>query len=43
MFGDKYIKENGNISYRKHGSTETVTISIDDFVVLLNNEIKKYR
>ena len=42
ILGDKE-KENGNISYRKHGSTETVTISIDDFVVLLNNEIKKYR
>ena len=42
ILGDKE-KENGNISYRKHGSIETVTISIDDFVVLLNNEIKKYR
>ena len=42
ILGDKE-KENGNISYRKHGSTETVTISIDDFVLLLNNEIKKYR
>ena len=42
ILGDKE-KENGNISYRKHGSTETITISIDDFVVLLNNEIKKYR
>ena len=41
VIGDKE-KENGNISYRKHGSTETITTSLDDFVVLLNNEIKKY-
>ncbi len=42
ILGDKE-KDNNNISYRRYGSEETVTVSEDDFIVLLNNEIKSYR
>lgn len=42
ILGDKE-KENGNISYRRHGSEETVTLKIEDFITLLKNEIKNYK
>ena len=42
ILGDKE-KENGNISYRRYGKEETITVSQEDFIVLLNNEIKSYR
>lgn len=42
ILGDKE-KENGNISYRRHGSEETVTLKIEDFIILLKNEIKNYK
>ena len=42
ILGDKE-KENGNISYRRYGSEETITVSKEDFVTLLQNEIKNYR
>lgn len=42
ILGDKE-KENGNVSYRRYGTEETITVSQDDFIVLLNNEIKNYR
>ena len=39
ILGDKE-KDNENISYRKYGSEETVTVSKDDFVTLIINQIK---
>ena len=42
ILGDKE-KENGNISYRKYGIEETITVSKEDFVVLINNQIKNYK
>ena len=42
ILGDKE-KENGNISYRRYGSEETVTVSQEDFITLIKNEIKNYR
>ena len=42
ILGDKE-KENGNVSYRRYGSEETVTVSKEDFVTLIKNEIKNYR
>ncbi len=42
ILGDKE-KENGNISYRKYHSDETITTTKEDFIVLLKNEIKNYK
>ena len=42
ILGDKE-KENGNISYRKYGSEETITVSKEDFVTLVKNAIKEYK
>ena len=42
ILGDKE-KENGNISYRKYGSEETITVSKEDFITLIKNEIKNYK
>ncbi len=39
ILGDKE-KDNENISYRKYGSEETVTVNKDDFVTLIINQIK---
>ena len=38
ILGDKE-KDNGNISYRRYGSEETITASKEDFIKLLLNEI----
>ncbi len=38
ILGQKEV-DNKNISYRIHGSEETVTVSIDEFVNLIKNEI----
>ena len=38
ILGDKE-KDNENISYRRYGSEETITVSKDDFVTLIKNEI----
>ena len=42
ILGDKE-KENANVSFRKYGSLETITVSKEDFVVLLKNQIKSYK
>ena len=42
ILGDKE-KENGNISYRRYGKEETITVSKEDFVTLIKNEIKNHR
>ena len=42
ILGDKE-KDNENISYRRYGSDETVTVSKDDFVILVENEIKNHK
>jgi threonyl-tRNA synthetase len=39
VIGDKE-KENGTISYRKYGSENTVTISSEEFVNIINEQIK---
>ena len=39
ILGDKE-KENGNISYRRYGKDDTITVSKDDFITLIKNEIK---
>ena len=42
ILGDKE-KENGNVSYRRYGKEETITVSKEDFVTLIKNEIKNHR
>ena len=42
ILGDKE-KENETVSYRKYGNEETVTVSKNDFIVLLKNEINNHR
>ena len=42
ILGDKE-KENGNISYRRYGKDETITVSKEDFITLIKNEISNYR
>ncbi|MBR4830326.1 MAG: threonine--tRNA ligase [Bacilli bacterium] len=39
ILGDKE-KDNENISYRRYGSDETITVSKEDFIKLVLNEIK---
>ena len=38
ILGDKE-KDNENISYRRYGSEETITVSKEDFITLIKNEI----
>ena len=38
ILGDKEKTDN-TISYRRHGEKDTTTVSIDEFVILLKNEI----
>ncbi len=42
IIGDKE-KNSDSISYRLHGSQETVTVTKDEFVELLNNRIKEFK
>ena len=42
ILGDKE-KENGNISFRRYGKEETITVSKEDFITLIKNEIKNYK
>lgn len=39
IIGQKEV-DNNNISYRKRGSEETITVNIDEFIKLLNEEIE---
>ena len=39
ILGDQE-KENKTISFRIHGERETTTVSIEEFISLLNNAIK---
>ena len=34
-------RDNNLVSYRKYGSEETITLSIDEFIKLIKEEIKK--
>lgn len=34
-------RDNNLISYRKYGSEETVSMSIDEFIKFIKNEIKR--
>ena len=40
IIGDKE-RDNNLVSYRKYGSEETVTISVDEFINFIKGEIKK--
>jgi len=42
IIGDKE-KEDNTISYRKHGSTETTNLSIEEFITKLTKEIEEYK
>ena len=42
ILGDKE-KDNENISYRRYGSEETITVSKENFIILLKNEIKNHK
>ncbi len=42
ILGDKE-KENNTISYRLHGKSETMTLSKEEFITMLNNQIKEYK
>ena len=42
ILGDKE-RDDRLISYRKYGSEETITVSIDDFVTLVKNDIKNLK
>ena len=42
ILGDKE-KENGNISFRRYSKEETITVSKEDFITLIKNEIKNYK
>lgn len=33
-------KENQKITYRHHGSNESITMSIDEFLLMIQNEIE---
>ena len=39
ILGDKE-RDNNTISYRMHGSNETITLSIDDFINQLKEEVE---
>ena len=36
-------QESNTISYRKHGSNETINVTIEEFISKLTNEIKNYK
>ena len=38
IIGQKEV-DNRNISYRKYGTEETITVSIDEFIKLINDKI----
>ena len=40
IIGDKE-RDNNLISYRKYGSNETISISLDEFINQIKEEIKK--
>ncbi|MDD3304758.1 MAG: threonine--tRNA ligase [Bacilli bacterium] len=42
ILGDREVADN-SVSYRKYNSEETITVSKDEFVVLINDQIKKMR
>ena len=42
ILGDKE-KEDGTISFRLHGQKETTTMSQEEFINMLNNQIKEYK
>ena len=42
ILGDKE-KEDGTISFRLHGQKETTTMSQEEFITMLNNQIKAYK
>ena len=42
VIGDKEVLSN-NVNYRRHGNQETTSISINDFVSLIKDEINNYK
>lgn len=42
VVGDKELEEN-TVNYRKHGSKESVSISVDDFIQMIKEQINNYK
>lgn len=42
VIGDKELESN-SVNYRKHGGQETISISINDFISLIKDEINNYK
>ena len=42
VVGDKELESN-NVNYRLHGNKDTVSVSVGEFVELINNQIKEYK
>ena len=42
VIGDKELESN-NVNYRIHGNKDTISVSIDEFVELINKQIKEYK
>ena len=42
VVGDKELEEN-TVNYRKHGSKESVSISVDDFIQMIREQINNYK
>ncbi len=40
IIGDKELNDN-TISYRKYGTEETITLGVDEFIVLLNSQVNE--
>ena len=40
IIGDKE-RDNNLVSYKKYGNDDTITISVDEFIEMIKNEIKK--
>ena len=36
-------RDNNTVTYRKHGEESATTVTIEEFIELLNNQIKEYK
>ena len=42
VLGDKEVNDS-MVNYRKHGSTDTISVSVEEFIKLVNEQIKNYK
>ena len=42
VIGDKEVNEN-TVNYRIHGGNESISVSVDDFIILINEQVKNYK